>query len=91
MAHHVRRKGGLEVEEHPDRRDLLQPFAADLLAVVFIFTVVVEAKVQRPDQLLGQRAHRTHEGLAENRISSQLQLRVYTRGERVMWRDRDDM
>lgn len=53
---------------------------ADLLAVVFIFTVVVVAEVQSPDQLFGQRAQRTHEGLAEYCIPSQLQLCVCTKG-----------
>lgn len=53
VAHHVRRESGLEVKEHSDCRDLLQPFVADLLAVVFIFTIVVVAKVERPDQLFG--------------------------------------
>lgn len=60
MAHHIWRESGLKVEEHPDCRDLLQPFAADLLAVIFIFTVVVVAEVECPDQLFGQRAQRPH-------------------------------
>lgn len=80
MAHQVWRESGLEVEEHSDCRDLLQPFVADLLAVVFIFTVVVVAKAERPDQLFSQRAQRPHQGLAENRIAPQLQLGVCTRG-----------
>lgn len=79
VAHHVWRESGLEVEEHSDCWDLLQPFVADLLAVVLIFSVVVEAKVERPEHLFGKCAQCTHKGLAENRIPTQLQLCVWER------------
>lgn len=76
VAHHVRQETGLEVKEHSYCRDLLQPFVADLLAVVLIFSVVVKAKVERPEHLFSKCAQCTHEGLAENRIPTQLQLCV---------------
>lgn len=68
---------GLEVHEHPDGGDLLQPLAAGLLAVLLVLAGIVEARAQRGQQLLGQGAEGSGGRLAEDHVPPQLQRCVW--------------
>lgn len=65
-------------------RHLLQPLAAGVSATLFILAVIVVAVVKGSQQLLGEGAHRGHQGLTEDSIPAQLQLRVCGRC-RSLW------
>lgn len=69
------------MQQRPDDGDLLQPLAAGLLAVLLVLAGVVEARAQRRQELLGQRAHGAGHRLAEDHVPPQLQRRVWCRGE----------
>lgn len=71
-SHQVWCQRGLEVQQNADNRYLLQPLAAGLLAVLLVFTGVVEARAERRQQLLSQRAQGARGCLAEDHIPSQL-------------------
>lgn len=75
-AYHMRGQHGLEVEEHSDGSDLLQPLLADLLALLLVLPAVVVAEVERGEQLFRQGADCAHQTLTENPVPTQLQVCV---------------
>lgn len=84
MSYHMWRECWLEVEEHSDGGDLLQPFTAHLFTVLLILSVIVEAQVQCAHKLLRQCTQRPHQGLAEYDIPPQLEFCVCQR--RVLYK-----
>lgn len=79
LSYHMWRECWLEVEEHSDGGDLLQPFTAHLFTVLLILSVIVETQVQCAHKLLRQCTQRPHQGLAEYDIPPQLEFCVCDR------------
>lgn len=79
LSYHMWRECWLEVEEHSDGGDLLQPFTAHLFTVLLILSIIVETQVQCAHKLLRQCTQRPHQGLAEYDIPPQLEFCVFDR------------
>lgn len=75
-TYHCGGQQGLVVEQNPSGCYLLQPLLAGIPAALLILPIVVVSVVESSQQLLRESANCSHEGLAENGISSQLQRRV---------------
>lgn len=61
-------------------RHLLQPLAAGVPAALLVLAVVVVAVAEGRQQLLREGAHGGHQGLAEDGVPAQLQIRVWGEG-----------
>lgn len=68
------------MQEDAGGRHLLQPLAAGIPAALLVLAIVVVAVAERCQELLGESAHRGHQGLAEDGVPPQLQLGIWRAG-----------
>lgn len=79
--YHARSEQRVVVEQHPSSYYLLEPLLAGFSAALFILPVVVVSIIESTQQLLGESANSSHQSLAEDCISSQLQICVWEKEE----------